>query len=489
MVHRSNKELLLNDIACTLESILTAEAAQQSETARCLLEAEQDAPINTASFDDDSDDDIDIEMECSASYAVMQLYIQLLNSRYTFDRVQGWSRPEKMYTLLQHFAPTNTRSYRGLVRMTPEAFDKLTLKLQQTAAFGQGYMDINRVREIAAVAFYQLGRFGNGASERDVALQCGCSIGSLIGWTDKTVKGLLEMSKEIMAFASKGERAAVSAWVRQRSGVPEWGQGWLVVDGTHIQLAFKLAMMEKEHRNYKSFHSLNVALVIMPHSLRIVESVVGQPGSVQDSKVWTSGSNILKKPRLYLDEGEFIWVDGGYGHSTFTVGPFSHVHADKSKDLKHFNYSLSRVRVRVEHVIAYLKNRFMCLKGYRGNIYRVKDQATAAKVIQACIIAHTFASRYDRDDDLFALLQPTYSEDEIQEIIDSMRECRDSNRETRRTRRAAQRQYEHDLAEATAGMSQTAISRMRIDGAHELCEQMFQVLFRSTAQVEEDTSP
>ncbi|CBQ72825.1 conserved hypothetical protein [Sporisorium reilianum SRZ2] len=221
--------------------------------------------------------------------------------------------------------------------------------------------------------------------------------------------------------------------------------------------------MEKEHRNYKSFHSLNVALVIMPHSLRIVESVVGQPGSVQVSKVWTLGSNILKKPRLYLDKGKFIWVDGGYGHSTFTVGRFSHVHADKSKDLKHFNYSLSHVRVHVEHVIAYLKNRFMCLKGYRGNIYHVKDQATTAK--------------------------PTYLEDEIQEIIDSMRECRDSNRETRRTRRAAQRQYKHDLAEATAGMSQTTISRMRIDGVHELREQMFQALFRSTARVEEDTSP
>ena len=74
-------------------------------------------------------------------------------------------------------------------------------------------------------------------------------------------------------------------------------------------------------------------LVILPHSLQIVESVVGQPGSVQDSEVWASGSNILKKPHLYLDKGEFIWVDGGYGHSAFTVGPFSHIAADKSRDL------------------------------------------------------------------------------------------------------------------------------------------------------------
>ncbi|SPC60623.1 uncharacterized protein UHOD_11142 [Ustilago sp. UG-2017b] len=128
----------------------------------------------------------------------------------------------------------------------------------------------------------------------------------------------------------------------------------------------------------------------------IVKSVVGQPGSVQDSKVWASGSNILKKPCLYLDE----------------VGPFSHIAADKSRDLRHFNYMLSQVRVRVEHAIAYLKNRFQCLTGYCGNIYHVKDHITAAETIQACIVAHTFASRYDRPADIADLLLPSFSEDE-----------------------------------------------------------------------------
>ncbi|SOV06784.1 uncharacterized protein UDID_17908 [Ustilago sp. UG-2017a] len=100
--------------------------------------------------------------------------------------------------------------------------------------------------------------------------------------------------------------------------------------------------------------------------------VVGQPGSVQDSKVWASGSNILKKPCLYLD----------------------------------------KVQVQVEHAIPYLKNRFQCLTGYHGNIYHVKDRITAAETIQACIVAHTFASRYDRPADISDLLLPSFSEDE-----------------------------------------------------------------------------
>ncbi|SOV08920.1 uncharacterized protein UDID_17785 [Ustilago sp. UG-2017a] len=164
--------------------------------------------------------------------------------------------------------------------------------------------------------------------------------------------GLLERNNDVMQFALEGERQHAAAWECNTTGVEEWGKGWLVVVGTHIPLAWKPGVLSQEHFCYKGFHSINVALVILPHSLRIVKSVVGQPGSIRDSKVWASGSNILKKPRLYLDE----------------------------------------VQVRVEHAIAYLKNRFQCLTGYHGNIYHVKDHITTAETIQACIVAHTFAS-------------------------------------------------------------------------------------------------
>ncbi|SOV06691.1 uncharacterized protein UDID_17582 [Ustilago sp. UG-2017a] len=206
----------------------------------------------------------------------------------------------------------------------------------------------------------------------------------------------------LLSIQAHDKRQHAAAWVHNTTGVEEWGKGWLVVDGTHIPLAWKTGVLSREHFCYKGFHSTNVALVILPHSLWIVKSVVGQPGSVQDSKVWASGSNILKKPHLYLDE--------------------------------------------VEHAIAYLKNRFQCLTGYRGNIYRVKDCITAAETIQACIVAHTFASQYDHPADIADLLLPSFSEDEY------------------------------------------AVSRLRSSAAHDLQEEMFQALFRSTGRNEEDTT-
>ncbi|SOV09130.1 uncharacterized protein UDID_18277 [Ustilago sp. UG-2017a] len=191
---------------------------------------------------------------------------------------------------------------------------------------------------------------------------------------------------------------------------------------------------------------INAALVILPHSLRIVESVVGQPGSIQDLKVWASGSNILKKPHLYLDE------------------------------------------VQVEHAIAYLKNRFQWLTGYCGNIYHAKDRITAAETIQACIVAHTFVSRYDHPADIANLLLPSFSEDEVSEVVQSLQLDASDTQELRRTRRTNQQEYELDLATATQGMSQYAVSRLRSSAAHDLQEEMFQALFRSTGHNEEDTT-
>ena len=100
-------------------------------------------------------------------------------------------------------------------------------------------MSLNKVQEILSVALYRLGCSGNGGGECDAALQCGCGVGSIVGYTNCTVAGLLELNNKVMQFASEGERQHASAWVCNTTGVEEWGKGWLVVDGTHIPLAWK----------------------------------------------------------------------------------------------------------------------------------------------------------------------------------------------------------------------------------------------------------
>ncbi|SPC67503.1 uncharacterized protein UHOD_20533 [Ustilago sp. UG-2017b] len=289
-------------------------------------------------------------------------------------------------------------------------------------------MSLNRVQEILSVALYRLGHSGNGGGECDAALQCGCSVGSIVAYTNHTVTGLLELNNEVMQFALEEERKHAAVWVCNTTGVEEWGKGWLVVDGTHVPLAWKPGVCSREHFCYKGFHSMNVVLVILPHSLQIVKLVVGQPGSIQDSKVWASASNILKKPCLYLD------------------------------------------------------------KGYCGNIYHVEDCITTAQTIHACIVAHTFASRYDHPANIADLLLPSFSEDEVHEVVQGLQLDVTDAQDLRRTRHSNQQEYELDLATATQGMLQYALSRHRSSAAHDLQEEMLQVLFRSTGRNEEDTT-
>ncbi|SOV01313.1 uncharacterized protein UDID_17626 [Ustilago sp. UG-2017a] len=323
MVRYSDKQALLNDIVHTLKLSIPVEIEQNANRVQ-----------HSCSTDiDDLEDDGD---PLPLSQHLVRLYTFICKQRYTITHYNPLGCANKLIHLLNRYESSNHRMYRGLVRMSPEAFNNLAIRLQQTEAFQWNYsrsgvMSLNRVQEILLVALYRLGGSGNGGGKCDAALQCGCGVGSIVGYTNCTVTGLLELNNDVMQFASEGERQNAAAWVRNTTGVEEWGKGWLP------------GVLSQEHFCYKGFHSINVALVILPHSLQIVKSVVGQPGSVQDSKVWASGSNILKKPHLYLDEGEFIWVDGRYGHSAITVGPFSHIAADKSRDLQHFNYMLSQV--------------------------------------------------------------------------------------------------------------------------------------------------
>ncbi|SOV03076.1 uncharacterized protein UDID_18320 [Ustilago sp. UG-2017a] len=102
---------------------------------------------------------------------------------------------------------------------------------------------------------------------------------------------------------------------------------------------------------------------------------------------------------------------------------------------------------------------FQCLTGYCGNIYRVEDCITAAQNIHTCIVAHTFASRYDHPADIADLLLPSFSEDEVHEAVQGLQLDVTDAQDLKRTRCLNQQEYKLGLATATQGMSQYALSR------------------------------
>ncbi|KAJ1039261.1 hypothetical protein NDA10_007817 [Ustilago hordei] len=220
------------------------------------------------------------------------------------------------------------------------------------------------------------------------------------------------------------------------------------------------------------------------------QAMVGHPGSSHDAQVWASGSGIVAKPRLHLDEGKFVWVDAGYGYSSYTVGLYSNTAVAKSRDLHYFNYSLSHIHVKAEHGIAYLKNCFQCLMGFRGNLYQEEDHEKAAHMVQACIIAHTFASHYDQPDEVAEYLKASenLSEAEVLETTSGMEAYQQATEDARIQQRENQQQYEQEQAAAMEGMSQNQVQKFRQEKALDLREEMLTALFASHGCPFEDTT-
>lgn len=414
--------------------------------------------------------------------AVLEELLSMLNrlhAQRVFARRRQIPKRSKMIHWVDYWALHNPQRFRGLVRMVPSAFEDMALQLATTKAFAD--CSLSSLREKLAVAMYRLGRSGNAAGFRDVAYACSCSEGSVYNWTSNVVDGLNELSDSVLLWASEEERVAAKQWVLDKSGVDKWSQGWAVLDGTKIPLAFKPGINSQEWFDFKSKYSASAQFVMLPHSLRIIECVVGFPGSAHDQRVWASGSLVVKEPRLYLDEGEFIWTDSAYGHSAFTVATYSWEHSLNKKDLRSFNYKHSTIRSRAEHGIAYFKQRFQSMMGYRANVYRRKDEEAISCVIRACVVAHTIASKHDRPQDVSKwLAQGNLTEDaEDHYHYMNARRSKHMNRIAQHRRRESQRIYAQQQQEQAATLSIRRQDAIRSAAAHDLREEMHTALFEN----------
>jgi hypothetical protein len=84
-------------------------------------------------------------------------------------------------------------------------------------------------------------------------------------------------------------------------------------------------------------------VVCLPHNLRIVDYVVGLPGSVHDARAFEE-SPIMKDPNRFFSGNEWMWADSAYGCTISCVPPFKKPRGGSlTRQQKKFNYFLSKV--------------------------------------------------------------------------------------------------------------------------------------------------
>jgi len=83
--------------------------------------------------------------------------------------------------------------------------------------------------------------------------------------------------------------------------------------------------------------------VIFPHNLRIVDYVIGVPGSLHDSTAFQH-SQIVESPNQFFGENEWIWADSAYSCQPWCIVPFKRpTEGSLTRSQKTFNFYLSKV--------------------------------------------------------------------------------------------------------------------------------------------------
>ena len=90
-----------------------------------------------------------------------------------------------------------------------------------------------------------------------------------------------------------------------------------------------------------------------------------------------------------LNINEWCWTDVAYFLRNWMIISFKKSY-NRFKINKIFNYILSRIKIRNEHIIKYVKNRFQFLKELRIQIQNEKNIKYVVVWINFCIILHGY---------------------------------------------------------------------------------------------------
>ncbi|VDC04986.1 unnamed protein product [Peniophora sp. CBMAI 1063] len=358
------------------------------------LAAEED-DSSSSSSDSGSDTDSDDE-DFPVSSAILDKLANLFSERYLKDRLLIRKTSELLDLLLNDYKINRPEIFRSYLRVTPQCFDDLVKALGPHAVF-QNKSNNSQTDPACqiAIALYRLGHYGNAASTMKVALQFGISYGSVQNFTSRFFQAVTstEFQNSSLKWATPRAKAEAMEWVEQQT-CPSWRKGWLMVDGTLVPLFRRPGYFGNNFFDRKANYSTAVEIVSLP-DLRIIDFSVGRPGSTHNSTGWRD-TWVYQRREGLLRSDEWIWGDSAYPLTKWCQSPY--IKPEKRHpDNKQFNYYLSRVRVRSEHAIGYLKGRWASLKGLRVSVDDLEGLKFASIWIRSAIILHSYAMEHERN--------------------------------------------------------------------------------------------
>lgn len=113
---------------------------------------------------------------------------------------------------------------------------------------------------------------------------------------------------------------------------------------------------------------------------------VGFPGSVHDSSRFRETA-VYQNPENFFSADEYIMADSAYPLKHWLITPYKGRAANDVENVL-FNTMFSKFRIRVEHVMGLLKNRWTSLRGLRCSLSSVDMLQPAIEWIVSVMILH-----------------------------------------------------------------------------------------------------
>lgn len=165
------------------------------------------------------------------------------------------------------------------------------------------------------------------------------------------------------------------------------------------------------HFDRKGNYSINTQIVNTPN-LQIIDYASGFRESGHDMHCFEH-TKLGIAPQNLLQKDEWCWADQGDKLYDWLIIPYK-APANSHPDAATFNFNLSKLRIRSEHAIGYLKGRFQSLKELRVLIQTPEDLAFATQWINTCIILHAFYMDYEVNEVQEDLLEDGYNHERRQ---------------------------------------------------------------------------
>jgi len=133
----------------------------------------------------------------------------------------------------------------------------------------------------------------------------------------------------------------------------------------------------------------------------VIDYALGPPGCMHDSTAFQL-TRVYQQHATLIRDDQWIFGDSAYPCLPYIVTPYKRPLSEDPLN-KQFNYYLSKVRIRSEHAMGYLKGRFQSLRQLRQNIDSERDWLLALTWVRTCIIIHSLAFEVEHvvEDDSF----------------------------------------------------------------------------------------